>query len=83
MHRASEAEPVRAVEHPTPPATTAQPDRPMQAKIPMTRQASEFMAEYWRWIAALLLLPVAAWLWAWRAHRNAYDEAGLPRGPKL
>jgi hypothetical protein len=42
-----------------------------------------FMARYGQWIAALLLLLIAGGLWAWWAHRNAYDEAGLPRGPRL
>ena len=42
-----------------------------------------FIATYWPWIFALLALPLAGWLWAWHAHRSAYDEAGLPRGPKL
>jgi len=41
------------------------------------------MARYWPWILALLALPAAVWLWAWQAHRSAYDEAGLPRGPKI
>ena len=37
----------------------------------------------WPWISALALLVLAAGLWRWRAHRSAYDEAGLPRGPRL
>jgi len=36
---------------------------------------------HWAW--GLLLLPLLAWLWAWQRHRSLYDEAGLPRGPKL
>jgi hypothetical protein len=35
------------------------------------------------WMWALLLVPAAACLWLWHAHRSAYDKAGLPRGPKL
>ncbi|MGY4831000.1 DUF1161 domain-containing protein [Sphaerotilaceae bacterium SBD11-9] len=42
-----------------------------------------FIARNWQWLAGLLLLPLVGGLWAWRAHRNAYDEAGLPRGPRL
>jgi hypothetical protein len=42
-----------------------------------------FMDGKWQWLWALALLPFAAWLWAWVAHRRAYDEAGLPRGPKI
>lgn len=84
--RASEAEAVRPAEPmaaPPAPAVLDKPAEPAEPKTPPTRRASEFFAEHWRWIAALALLPLAAWLWAWRAHRNAYDEAGLPRGPKL
>jgi hypothetical protein len=80
---ASEVEAVRAVDR-----AVAQPqqvplDKVAVAKVPLARQASEFMAENWRWIGALVFLPIAGWIWAWRAHRSAYDAAGLPRGPKL
>jgi hypothetical protein len=68
-----------AVEPPAP----VQPAQAVVAKVPLARQASEFMAENWRWVWALLFLPIAAWAWAWHAHRSAYDEAGLPRGPRL
>jgi hypothetical protein len=37
----------------------------------------------WTWIGALALLVLAIGFWRWRAHRSAYDEAGLPRGPRL
>jgi len=50
---------------------------------PFTRQATAFVNSHWQWMTALLLVPLALWFWAWRAHRKAYDEAGLPRGPKL
>jgi hypothetical protein len=53
------------------------------AKASLLQQALDFIARYWLWICVLLALPIAGWLWAWYAHRNAYDEAGLPRGPKL
>jgi len=66
----------------------AQPDQvPLAktdvAKVPLARQASEFMAEHWRWIGALVFLLIAGAIWVWQAHRSAYDEAGLPRGPRL
>jgi outer membrane biosynthesis protein TonB len=48
-----------------------------------TQRLSGFFVAHWAWWCALILLPLAGWLWAWRAHRNAYDEAGLPRGPRL
>ena len=65
----------------------AQRDETRAGKPPLTQQISEFIAEHWRWgwqwVWALVLLPLAACSWAWLAHRRAYDETGLPRGPKL
>lgn len=37
----------------------------------------------WPWLAAPLVLALAGALWAWVAHRRAYDDYGLPRGPRL
>jgi hypothetical protein len=46
--------------------------------------AFEFVRRHWQWMLAVLLLLMLAWpLWGWLQHRRAYDEAGLPRGPKL
>lgn len=59
------------------------PAAPVIAKLPPTPQAREFIADNWRWLAALVLLPIVAAIWAWVARRSAYDKAGLPRGPKL
>jgi hypothetical protein len=42
-----------------------------------------FFEAYGRWLWLLLALPLGGWLWAWVAHRRAYDSAGLPRGPRL
>lgn len=81
--RASEVEAVRAIDRAVAQPAQPQLDKTIEVKVPLSRQASEFMAENWRWLCALLLLPVAGWIWLWRAHRSAYDEAGLPRGPKL
>jgi len=53
------------------------------AEVAPGNRASEFALEYWRWLVALVVLPLAWWIWLWHAHRSAYDEAGLPRGPKL
>ena len=60
-----------------------QPEKESAPTTPWTRRVSEFVAANWRWLVALALLPMAGWLWAWRAHRNAYDKYGLPRGPRL
>jgi len=81
--RASEAEAVPVIDRVDAPPAQGPLDKTAEVKASLTQRASEFMAAHWRWIGALLLLPVAGWLWAWRAHRSAYDEAGLPRGPKL
>ncbi len=58
-------------------------DKTVAVSASLTRQASDFMAENRRWMWALVLLPIAGGVWVWRARRSAYDEAGLPRGPKL
>ena len=42
-----------------------------------------FVQAHWPWLLALLLLPAAGFAWAWQARRSAYDEQGLPRGPKI
>ena len=80
---ASEAEISPAADH-----RVAQPAQPLPEKdsaptTPLAQRASGFAAANWRWLIALILVPIAGWLWAWRAHRNAYDKYGLPRGPKL
>ena len=69
-----------------PPAAQPEPVRPAEASAAQpspAQRASAFIAEHWPWMGALLLLPITALAWAWHAHRSAYDEAGLPRGPKL
>ena len=63
-----------------PPAQAEMTDAP---KPLLTQRAAAFLNDHWRWIFPLAFLPLLAWLWAWHAHRSAYDEAGLPRGPKL
>ena len=51
--------------------------------IPLAQRAADFLRRQWHWMAMLVLAMLGALLWAWLAHRSAYDEAGLPRGPKL
>ena len=81
--RASEAAAVPVIDRVDAPTAQGPLDKTAEAKASLTQRASDFMAAHWQWIGALLLVPVAAWLWAWRAHRSTYDDAGLPRGPKL
>jgi len=68
------------------PALAPQAPEPVPAQAPTTslvQQASAFAATHWAWLLALVLVPFTGWLWAWAAHRRAYDKAGLPRGPRL
>lgn len=68
-------------------APTPQPVEP--AAVPLSPAPSSddgepgFFSTYGTWLWLLLALPLVAWLWAWVSHRLAYDEAGLPRGPRL
>jgi len=80
--RESEAARVTEREAPASPPQ-AEPARADETQAAPTPAGPGFFANYWRWLLALGLLPLAAWAWAWHAHRSAYDEAGLPRGPKL
>ncbi len=59
------------------------PDKPAAAKDPATQPASGFLSEHWRWFGALAFVLILALIWAWHTRRSAYDDAGLPRGPKL
>jgi hypothetical protein len=84
MVAASGAESSRAVDDPaTTQASPAAADASTHDQPSFTRQAAAFVNTHREWMAALLLLPLGLWFWAWRSHRSAYDEAGLPRGPKL
>jgi Protein of unknown function (DUF1161) len=80
---ASEVETGRGVDHAVAEPQQIPPDKAAVTKVPPARQASGFMAEHWRWIGALAFVLIAASIWVWHAHRSAYDEAGLPRGPRL
>jgi hypothetical protein len=81
--RASEVDVVRAAEPAALPTAQAQPlDSPAEQPS-LSQQVSEFAATHWRWLLALLLVPLATLGWAWRAHHLAFDKNGLPRGPRL
>lgn len=67
---------------PAPPVQALPVDEPTAAGS-RTHLAEAFVVRNWLWILPLILLPLAAWAWMWIAHRRAYDEAGLPRGPRL
>jgi Protein of unknown function (DUF1161) len=65
---------------PAAPALT--PELPDEKPL-LSRQLPEFLVMNWRWLLALLVVPLAFWAWAWRANSRAYDKNGLPRGPRL
>lgn len=73
------------------PRETAAPAPPEKDFVPTTslptaslvQQATDLAASYWKWLLALVLVPMAGWLWAWITYRRAYDKSGLPRGPRL
>ncbi|GEM_PF-1654285 len=73
----------RAIDRVAVQATQPQRDNSAVANVPLAQRASGFLGRYWQWMAALVLVPLAVSLRAWLAYRSAYDEAGLPRGPKL
>lgn len=64
-------------------ASQARPLEPAEEKPPLSQRDSGFVATHWRWLLALLLVPLAMLGWFWRAHYLAYDKNGLPRGPRL
>lgn len=59
------------------------PTEPPGDKPPLSQRVAGFVFAQWRWLLALLLVPLVLLGWAWRAHHLAYDKNGLPRGPRL
>jgi hypothetical protein len=78
------AEAPRAADHAVVQPVPGTTDTTPETRLSLPRQVSGFMAANWRWIGALALLAVAGgtW-WLWRTRYSPYDEAGLPRGPRL
>jgi hypothetical protein len=56
-------------------------DKTIVVQVTLARQAADFVGNNWQWLWAVLVVPVAGWLW--RRRRGAVDEAGAPRGPRL
>lgn len=82
-----QAAPTKPAVELTAPANTAPAqvaaETPTEASTSVSVQIAEFMAGKWQWLLAFLALALSAAAWAWWMHHNAYDAAGLPRGPKL
>jgi hypothetical protein len=51
------------------------------SSVSFTSLAADFALQNWQWLWLVALLPVVGWVW--QSRRSGYDEAGLPRGPKL
>lgn len=59
-------------------------ERPASAPSgPSNAPALEWLRRHLWWVAVPAGLLLAVPLWLWIAYRRAYDEHGLPRGPKL
>lgn len=63
-----------------PPAPSARIADPQPS---LARRITDVATGHWPWLLLLALLPLAAWLYSRWAYHRAYDEAGLPRGPRL
>lgn len=74
------AAPVEPVVPQPPPAPRAEAAVPESS---LAQQVFQFLVRHWPWALALAVVPLAASLWAWVVYRRSYDEAGLPRGPRL
>jgi hypothetical protein len=48
-----------------------------------TERVTGFLTRHWPWVLTLGGLPLLIWLAVWITHRRHFDEAGLPRGPRL
>lgn len=53
------------------------------APMPLATRVADWFRLRWPWFAVPGGLLLAAALWAWIAYRRAYDDHGLPRGPRL
>ena len=65
-----------------PPAPTPLDTAPAVSAEPLP-QGDGFIAHNWRWLVPLVSVPLLAWAWLWYVRRRDFDEAGLPRGPRL
>ena len=61
----------------------AEPPAPAQVDTAPSSPRSGFFARHWQWVAPLVSVPLLIWGWLWYVRRRDYDEAGLPRGPRL
>lgn len=88
--RPAPVEPVRSVERTAPSTTMPTPasmpspqlDPPL-AVAPSGQRTRDFVARHWPWLLGVVLVGLAGFFGVWFSRRSAYDEAGLPRGPRL
>ncbi len=66
-----------------PPAPTQLDSATAAATDEPTPERGGFFARHWRWLVPLVSVPLLVWAWLWYVRRRDYDEAGLPRGPRL
>lgn len=66
-----------------PPPAPAPLDAPPVAAAEPAPRGAGFIARNWRWILPMASVPLLIWAWLWYVRRRDYDDAGLPRGPRL
>lgn len=68
---------------PAPVADSVPPQPPAEATPASDAGGGSFLPVWWPWLSLGLALPLLMWGWSRVSYRLHYDEAGLPRGPRL
>jgi hypothetical protein len=64
-------------------AEAGPPGEPAASPPPAASRLADWLRERWLWFAVPAGVLLAIALAVWIAYRRAYDEQGLPRGPRL